>query len=87
MELPEWDDPRFLCPRRFALTHYQSHRHLQPSDSAIFLNAEDFYAALVQASGRFFQELEGSTELQENFLARLNSSEGGGIAVGPVEAT
>ena len=77
-----------FCPRRFALTHYQSHRHLQTSsDSTTFLNAEDFYAALVQASGAFFQELEGSTELQENFLARLNSSQGGGIAVGPVEAT
>ena len=76
-----------FCPRRFALTHYQSHRHLQASsDSVIFLNAEDFYAALVQASGRFFQELEGSAELQKNFLARVNSSQGGGIAVGPVEA-
>lgn len=75
-----------FCPRRFALTEHQSHMHLRRTpEGATVLNAEDFYAALLGASRRYFSELEAATELKDNFIARLESEQGGNIGVGPIE--
>jgi hypothetical protein len=75
-----------FCPRRFALTEHQSQLHLrQAAGGATVLNAEDFYAALLMASRKYFAELEGSTELVSNFTARLQSDQGGNLAVGVIE--
>jgi len=75
-----------FSPRRFALFEHRSHLHLQKTgNGATALNAEDFYAALLQSSKRYFAELETEDELQRNFWARLKSVQGGGINVGPIE--
>ena len=77
-----------FCPRRFALTQHQSHLHLRSTTSGgIVLNAEDFYAALLHASKRYFNELESSAELQATCEARIRSPHGGGIGVGPIEVS
>ena len=49
------------------------------------MNAEDFYAALLEASRAYFAEIEKSSKLEANMLARLQSPQGGNIAVGPIE--
>jgi hypothetical protein len=75
-----------FCPRRFVLTEHQSHMHLRRTrEGATFLNAEDFYASLLGASRRYFSELEAKTELKNNFIARLESEQGGNISVGPIK--
>lgn len=75
-----------FCPRRFALMEHKSHMHLRRTPEGItVLNAEDFYAALLGASQRYFSDLEVSTELQDSFIARLESEQGGNIGVGPIE--
>lgn len=75
-----------FSPRRFALTHHNSRFHLsQTSAGATILNAEDFYGALVDATRRYFGELERRADLQVLFAERLGSRGGGGIGVGPVE--
>ena len=75
-----------FCPRRFALTEHQSHMHLRGTPEGVtVLNAEDFYAALLGASRRYFSELEVATELKDNFIARLESEQGGNIGGGPIE--
>lgn len=77
-----------FSPRRFALVEHQSQLHLRKTgEGATVLNAEDFYAALLQSSKRHFTELETSVELESNFLARLSSGQGGSIGVGSIEVT
>jgi hypothetical protein len=68
-------------PGPFALTHHASWAHLKLQGEAIVLNAEDFYAALLIASKRYFVALEGSPELQRSFLKRIASSNGGAMQV------
>jgi hypothetical protein len=52
-----------FTPRQFALMHNSGHAHLKRTDGGVLiLNAEDFYAAFVMASSRFFRELEGSPQ-------------------------
>ena len=75
-----------FSPRTFALTEHQSQHHLRKTpEGATVLNAEDFYASLLLASQRYFAELEAASDLQATFLARIQSSQGGNIAVGPVQ--
>jgi hypothetical protein len=68
-------------PGPFALTHHASWAHLRSQDGTIVLNAEDFYAALLVASQRYFSELENSEELQAAFLKRTSSAGGGAMQV------
>jgi hypothetical protein len=68
-------------PGPFALTHHASWAHLKLQEEAIVLNAEDFYAALLFASKRYFSALEGSAEMQRSFLKRISSSNGGAMQV------
>jgi len=68
-------------PGPFALTHHASWAHLKPQGDTIVLNAEDFYAALLMASRRYFEALEASPELQGSFLKRVTSSGGGAMQV------
>ena len=75
-----------FCPRTFFLTKHQTHLHLREAASgATVLNAEDFYAALLEASRAYFEEIEKSSKLEANMLARLQSPQDGNIAVGPIE--
>lgn len=74
-------------PGPFALTHHASWAHLKKQGDAIVLNAEDFYAALLAASRRYFEALEGSLELQQSFLRRVASSNGGAMQVLSAVAT
>jgi hypothetical protein len=74
-----------FSPRRFALTHHNSRRHLESTATGeTILNAEDFYAALLHAARRYFDELSSSEQLVANFSARLASDQGGTLSVGPV---
>jgi hypothetical protein len=61
----------------FALTHHASWAHLRPQGEVIVLNAEDFYAALLIASKRYFEALEATPALQQSFLKRVSSTSGG----------
>lgn len=75
-----------FSPRQFALTHHNSGAHLQrASDTAIVLNAEDFYAAFLAAARSYFNALHSSEELQARFLRRLESRSGGSFGVGFVD--
>jgi hypothetical protein len=77
-----------FCPRSFVLTHHHSQVHLAKSkQGSTILNAEDMYAVLLDASKRFFAELEASAELERAFLDRLEDKEGGNVAVGAVEVS
>jgi hypothetical protein len=74
-------------PGPFALTHHASWAHLRPQGEAIVLNAEDFYAALLFSSKRYFSELETSDELQVAFLKRTSSASGGAPQVFAAQAS
>lgn len=56
---------------RFALTVNACHLHLSTRERRTVLNAEDFYAALVCAAGRFFNRLENDGTLQRRLEDRL----------------
>jgi hypothetical protein len=73
-------------PGPFALTHHASWAHLRQQGEATVLNAEDFYAALLQASEAYFSELEQSEELQRAFRKRVSSSSGGAMQVFTAQA-
>jgi hypothetical protein len=68
-------------PGKFALTHHASRFHLSQTSGTTVLNAEDFYAALIEGSSSYFAALVASQPLQESFLARLRSPGGGSIQV------
>ena len=48
------------------------------------LNAEDFFDAMLNASDKYVAELQHSQVLQEAFLHRLQSDQGGQIHVAVV---
>ncbi len=75
-----------FSPRQFALTHHNSIIHLKPTlDGATVLNAEDFYAAFLNAANLYFSQLEGSADLQARFVRRLSSQSGGSFSVGFID--
>lgn len=75
-----------FSPRRFALTHHNSGLHLrQARDGAFILNAEEFYAAFLYAVQKYFAEISLSTQLQANFLRRLEGPSGGTFGVGFID--
>ena len=55
--------------------HHSGHLHLtQDKDGLTILNDEDFYAALVLASKRYFDTVKTDPVLQEAFAARANQT-------------
>jgi hypothetical protein len=74
-----------FSPAGFFLTHHHSEQHLRPTyDDRPVLNAEDFYTALVVAAESYFANLRDDADLQALMIARLDDSQGGPIAVGPI---
>lgn len=74
-----------FAPRKFALSHHRSYAHLKKQGNGNhILNAEDFYAALLSASQRYFSELRSDSDLQKLFNKRLNDDQGGAIGLGPI---
>jgi hypothetical protein len=64
-------------PGPFALTHHMSRLHLTTHEGQTILNAEDFYAALVEASRAYFTALPDDPNLLKAFVARLSDASGG----------
>jgi hypothetical protein len=73
-------------PGPFALTHHMSRLHLTAPHGQTLLNAEDFYAALVEAARAYFAAVATESELLEAFVARLQDPSGGmpHVAILPV---
>src|SRR5262245_44899760 len=72
--------------RRFTLVEHQSHAHLRKTDgNSIILNTEDFYVALLQASKKYFGELESVPHLESIVLARLEGGPVHTLSTGPIE--
>ena len=75
-----------FSPGPYSLTHHNSHVHLTQNAGRTVLNAEDFYATLVSASKRYFDDLRSDTGLQAAFVERTQDPETGVLVVGPATA-
>lgn len=73
-----------FSPGPYKLTHHNSHLHLTQDGGLTVLNAEDFYAALVSASKRYFDDVAKDPGLQNAFAQRANDSDAGVLVVGPL---
>lgn len=71
----------------YKLTHHNSHVHLTQDGGLTVLNAEDFYATLVSASKRYFDDLGKNAVMQAAFAERANDPETGFLVVGPMTDT
>lgn len=73
-------------PGPFALTHHSSRLHLTAPHGQTILNAENFYAALVEASGAYFSALTDEFDLRQAFVTRLSDPNGGmpHVAIVPI---
>ena len=71
----------------YKLTHHNSHLHLTTDGGLTVLNAEDFFATLVVAAGRYFNEVRTDSALQAALLERANDPETGVLVVGPLTDT
>ena len=71
-----------FTPRRMAIIRGAPllHLTLDPTGTPV-LNAEDFFDGMVNASEKYTAELQQSATLQQAFLHRLQSDEGGAIHV------
>lgn len=72
-----------FSPGPYSLTHHNSHVHLTQTSGRTVLNAEDFYATLVLASKRYFDDLRKDPALQAAFIERTKDPETGVLVVGP----
>jgi hypothetical protein len=63
-----------------------SRLHLTAPHGQTILNAEDFYAALVEASRAYFTALATESELREAFVGRLRDPNGGMLHVATLPA-
>lgn len=75
-----------FSPGPYKLTHHNGHAHLTTDDSLTTLNAEDFYAALVIASKRYFDAVQKDAGLQASLVERANDPDAGVLVVVPVTA-
>lgn len=67
-----------FSPGTYYLTCHSSRMHLKTvSEESILLNAEDFFAALLQSSSNYFEAVALDSNLQTNFMKRLADSDGG----------
>jgi hypothetical protein len=71
----------------YKLTHHNSHVHLTQDGGLTVLNAEDFYATLVLASQRYFNDLAKDSALQEQFVRRSGEPDIGVLVVGELTGT
>jgi hypothetical protein len=71
-----------FSPGPYSLTHHNSHVHLTQNGGRTVLNAEDFYATLVSASKRYFDDLRKDSALQAAFIERTKDPETGVLIVG-----
>ena len=76
-----------FSPGPYALTHHNGHLHMTIDGGRTVLNAEDFYAALVTASEKYFTALRTDAALQASFLKRANDPDTGVMVVGPLSGT
>ncbi|MFH1737869.1 MAG: hypothetical protein ABIH23_02590 [bacterium] len=76
-----------FSPGPYKLIHHNSHLHLTQDGGLTVLNAEDFYATLVSASKRYFDDVAKDSALQKAFIERINDPETGVLAVGPPTGT
>lgn len=72
-----------FTPGPFKLTHHNSYVHLTTDGGQTILNAEDFYAALVTASKRYFDAVARDAALQASFVERANDPDTGVMVVAP----
>lgn len=73
-----------FSPGPYKLTHHNSHLHLTQDRGLTVLNAEDFYAALVSASKRYFDDVAKDPGLQNAFIQRADDPDAGVLVVGPL---
>jgi hypothetical protein len=73
-----------FSPGPYGLTHHNGHLHMTSHNGTTVLNAEDFYAALVVASERYFTKLASDVVLQKAFAKRAADPETGIMVVGPM---
>ena len=71
----------------YKLTHHNSHLHLTKDGGLTILNAEDFYATLVSASQRYFENVGNDADLQAAFVERANDPDTGVLSVRPLTGT
>ena len=76
-----------FSPGPHKLTHHNCHLHLTTDGGLTVLNAEDFYAALVTATKRYFDALPTDAELQKAFIARTQDPDTGVLMVTPAAGT
>lgn len=73
-----------FSPEPYTVIHHCSHLHLTTDDGRIILNAEDFYAAFVMASKKYFDALETNASLRTAFEERANDPGTGVLVVAPL---
>ena len=73
-----------FSPGPYKLTHHSGHLHMTNDGGLTVLNAEDFYAALVAASEKYFSDLKKDATLQASFIQRANDPDTGVLVVGPL---
>jgi hypothetical protein len=73
-----------FSPGPYKLTHHNSYLHLTSDGGQTILNAEDFYAALVTASKRYFDAVTKDAALQAAFVERTKDPATGIMVVAPV---
>jgi hypothetical protein len=66
-----------FSPGAFLITCHTSRLHLKDVNGTILLNAEDFFSGLLIASNAYFENLYQDTNLQINFLKRVQDVDGG----------
>ena len=73
-----------FSPGPYKLTHHSGHLHMTVDGGLTVLNAEDFYAALVTASERYFADLKSDAALQTSFQQRVDDPDTGVLGIGPL---
>jgi hypothetical protein len=73
-----------FSPGPYKLTHHNSHLHLTQDGGLTILNAEDFYATLLSASKRYFDDVGKDPALQAAFVQRAGDPDTGVLDVGPL---
>lgn len=73
-----------FSPGPYKLTHHNGHLHMTQDGGLTVLNAEDFYAALIVASEKYFTEVKRDATLQASFMQRASDPDTGVLAVGPL---
>lgn len=73
-----------FSPGPYKLTHHNGQLHMKVDGGLTILNAEDFYAALVAASSKYFENLQTDIALQATFLQQANDPDTYVLGVGPL---